>query len=80
MMTGSPSGRQLKDLLVGWCEKGVAPEKIFVKWRGGSVNMPVAPYPGLYYQNASGEWKLEMRPRGVPRIDATCLETKLTGF
>ena len=80
VMTGSPGGRQLKDLLVKWCEKGVAPKKIFVKWRDGSVNMPVAPYPGLYYQDDAGEWKIEKRPRGVVRIDASCLETKTKGF
>lgn len=80
VMTGSPSGRQLKDLLVSWCEKGEAPNKIFVKWRNGRVNMPVAPYPGLYYQDDGGEWKLENRPRGVVRIDDSCLTTKTTGF
>ena len=80
VMTGSPSGRQMKDLLVGWCENGVAPKKVMVKWRDGSVNMPVAPYPGLYCQGANGEWKIEKRPRGVRRIDAICLETKQTGF
>ena len=80
VMTGSPGGRQLKDLLVGWCERGTAPEKIFVKWRDGKVNMPVAPYPGLYSQDATGEWALQSRPRGVPRIDAICLETKQKGF
>ena len=79
VMTGSPSGRQLKELLVSWCEKGTAPQKIFVKWRDGNVNMPVAPYPGLYYLDG-GEWKLENRPRSVARLDASCLETKQTGF
>ena len=80
IMTGSPSGRQLKDFLVNWCENGKAPEKIFVKWRDGSVTMPVAPYPGLYRRDDGKEWKLEMRPRGVARIDAMCLETKTSGF
>ena len=77
MLTGSPSGPQMKKLLVAWCEDGKAPEKVFVKWRDGSVDMPVAPYPGLYCQDEGGAWRLEMRPRGVPRIDARCLETKL---
>ena len=70
VLTGSPSGPQMKKLLVAWCEDGQAPEKLFVKWRDGSVDMPVAPYPGLYYQDEGGAWRLEMRPRGVPRIDA----------
>ena len=80
VMTGSPSGRQLKDLLVDWREKGKAPEKLFVKWRNGGVNMPVAPYPGLYRQDGDGNWRQERRPRGVARIDAMCLETKTKGF
>lgn len=44
VLTGSPSGPQMKKLLVAWCE--------------------------------GGAWRLETRPRGVPRIDALCLETK----
>jgi feruloyl esterase len=80
LLTGSPSGGQLNKLLVDWCENGKAPEKIFVKWRDGSVTMPVAPYPGLYYQDDAGKWKVRQQPRGVPRIDALCLETKTTGL
>lgn len=77
VLTGSPSGPQMKKLLLDWCEKGKAPDKVFVKWRDGSVNMPVAPYPGLYRQDENGAWVLEKRPRGVQRIDAKCLETRL---
>ena len=55
-------------------------EKIFVKWRDGSVTMPVATYPGLYYRDDSGKWKTRQQPRGVPRIDASCLETKTSGL
>ena len=80
VLTGSPSGRQMKDLLVGWCEKGRAPERIMVKWRDGSVEMPVAPYPGLFRRDEGGNWSLEKRPRGVARIDASCLETKVSGY
>ena len=80
IMTGSPSGPQMKKLLIDWCEGGKAPEKLSVKWPDGSVDMPVAPYPGLYTQDGNGAWRLEMRPRGVPRIDAMCLETKTKGF
>ena len=76
VLTGSPSGPQMKKLLVAWCEDGKAPEKVLVKWRDGNVDMPVAPYPGLYCQDEGGAWRLETRPRGVPRIDALCLETK----
>ncbi len=77
VMTGSPSGMQMKKLLVDWCENGRAPAQIHVKWRDGSVDMPVAPYPGLYRQDADGAWRIEKRPRGVARIDAKCLETKV---
>ena len=79
-MTGSPSGPQMKKLLLDWCEGGKAPEKMSVRWRDGSVDMPVAPYPGLYRLGEDGKWILETRPRGVPRIDAMCLETKVNGF
>ena len=76
VMTGSPSGRQVKDKLVDWCEKGIAPDKLIVKWRRGGMDMPVAPYPGLYRQNDQGGWTLETRPRSKPIVDPSCRVTK----
>ena len=79
ILTGSPSGLQMRQLLVAWCERGQAPEKITAKDRGGA-DMLVAPYPGLYYQDAAGEWKLRRQPRSAPCIDESCLKTKTKGF
>ena len=76
IMTGSPSGRQVKDLLVAWCEEGVAPERLDVKWRVGGIDMPVAPYPWLYRQDDGGRWVREERRRCEPTIHPSCLATK----
>jgi len=83
-LTGSPSGSQTKDMLVAWCEEGKAPDKLVVEVKGrgehSGLKFPVAPYPGLYWQDGDGEWKLRKQPRGVPRVDASCLETKTKGL
>lgn len=77
VLTGSPSGRQLADMLVNWREKGEAPKRILVKWRDAKMTIPVAAYPGLFVQNAKGKWTLKKLPRGVTRIDESCLATKI---
>lgn len=77
--TGSPSGAALRKLLADWCEKGVAPEKVVVNWRSAKMELPVAPYPGLFVRDADGKWRVTETKRGIPRIDGSVRTTAKTG-
>ena len=76
-MTASPGGKMMRELLVGWREKGVAPNSITVSAGQGVGSMPVAPYPGLFVKDSSGRWSVRMTERGVTPISDVCLETLL---
>ena len=73
--TGSPSGAAVRRLLVEWREKGVAPEKLVVKWKSAKISLPVAPYPGLYVKDVDGKWRVTEAKRGVPRINGAVRTT-----
>ena len=75
-MTGTPGGKKLRALLADWREKGVPPDTLAASYDSGKMRLPVAVYPGLYVQDASGDWTVKKIPRGVAQIDGRCLETK----
>ena len=77
--TGSPSGASVRKLLTDWREKGVAPEKLVANWRAAKMELPVAPYPGLYVRNVDGKWTVKEAKRGVPRLDASVRATAKGG-
>ena len=77
--TGSPSGASVRKLLTDWREKGVAPEKLVANWRAAKMELPVAPYPGLYVRYVDGKWTVKEAKRGVPRLDASVRATAKGG-
>ena len=77
--TGSPNGAVVRKLLTDWRENGVAPEKLIVNWRAEKMELPVAPYPGLYVRDADGKWSVTDVKRGVPPIDKSIRTTAKAG-
>ena len=57
-----------RNALVEWVERGVAPDRIEVADRPRRTVFPVAVYPGLFVEDASGGWKRIELPRTKPRL------------
>jgi len=76
--TGSPSGAVVRKSLMDWREKGVAPKELVFKWRSANLELPVAPYPGLYVKDADGKWRIKEVKRGISRVDSS-VRTTATG-
>ena len=77
--TGSPSGASVRKLLTDWREKGAAPKELVFKWRSANLDLPVAPYPGLYVKDADGKWSVKEAKRGVPPVDGSVRTTAKAG-
>lgn len=76
VMTAAPGGRMMREVLVGWRERGEVPESLVLPGCPGVGTMPVAAYPGLMVKDSSGRWIVRQTARGVASIDGRCLDTK----
>ena len=77
--TGSPSGASVRKLLMDWREKGAAPKELVFKWRSANLDLPVAPYPGLYVKDADGKWSVKEAKRGILPVDGSVRTTAKAG-
>ena len=66
--TGGPGqGENVRQAMVAWREKGVAPDKLDIKTYHDGV-IPLATYPGLFVRESSGGWRRVETPRTKPQL------------
>lgn len=65
---GELGGDFVRQAIIGWVERGVAPDRIMVNDRTRNETFPVATYPGLFVKGAGGEWTRVERPRTKPQL------------
>ena len=68
----------MRQALIGWVERGVAPDRIVVNDRVRNETFPVATYPGLFVKGADGEWRRVELPRTKPQLSDWMFECDRT--